>query len=70
MGVVLKKARRCPPKTINKTEVSSKLPLFLDGSTEVNVVRNPFNHSVVKCEHKRHIVHLNGFIVLLKDRKT
>jgi hypothetical protein len=43
------------------------LPLFLDGSTEVNVVRDPFNHSVVKCEHKRHIVHLNGFIVLLKN---
>jgi hypothetical protein len=46
------------------------LPLFLGGSAEVDVVRDSFNHSVVKYEHKRHIVHLNGFIVLLKERKN
>ena len=53
-----------------RKELGSKLPLFLGGSAEVNVVRDSFNHSVVKYEHKRNIVHLNGFIVLLKERKN
>lgn len=40
------------------------MALFLGDSAGADVVKDSFNHDVVKYEHKSNIVHLVGFIVL------